>query len=336
MKNIKNIIFDLDDTLIPCGVYYVERRRKFAEVQSARTGLPVEFCEQLLIKLDVACTALPGGFSTVRFPRSFRATSIALDAILGKPSDYEAAQEAFELGDSVFDVKPMLFDGVRDMLVKYKSLGYRLFLLTKGAETVQKDKIRLNKLDELIGWENIHIVGRKREEEMRKLIEDHALKIEETVMVGDSLKDDMGAALSVGMKCIWVDKGESQWAYEDSKNKPTVTIESATQLPKHVKLTEEDRFKALKKEEIYQGEYKGTGKFTDDELIYSATAKCKGCNAGMAYPKNVSPFGGFWDCSDVLTGRKPVGREHITYSFMYYEIKSENQPSAQGATTRPK
>jgi hypothetical protein len=76
--------------------------------------------------------------------------------------------------------------------------------------------------------------------------------------------------------------------------------------------------------------------FSLDELRFSAYARCKGCGAGLAYPKECSP-GHYWDCSAVLLGQVvDPGPEHVQYPFAFYEIKSEDQPSANGATTRPK
>ena len=78
--------------------------------------------------------------------------------------------------------------------------------------------------------------------------------------------------------------------------------------------------------------------FSDSELIYAAFARCK-CGAGMAYPRGIG-IGGYWDCSAILTGAavpsgQPGSVEHeAQLPFAFYEIKSENQPSAGGATTR--
>jgi len=83
------------------------------------------------------------------------------------------------------------------------------------------------------------------------------------------------------------------------------------------------------------------GFYTDDQLIYAAYARCE-CGAGLAYPEDADPFKGYWDCSDILTGRaipkdEPGAVKHSgRYPFIFYEIKSEKQPSANGATTRPK
>lgn len=75
------------------------------------------------------------------------------------------------------------------------------------------------------------------------------------------------------------------------------------------------------------------GELTDAELVYAATSRCL-CGAGMAYPKGIGGRG-YWDCSDILTGRASTLVKHeARLPFMFYEIKSENQPSANGATTR--
>lgn len=51
---------------------------------------------------------------------------------------------------------------------------------------------------------------------------------------------------------------------------------------------------------------------------------------------------GEWDCTAVLRGIASANEKnedgthkHPTFPFAFYEIKSENQPSAYGATTRP-
>jgi hypothetical protein len=74
--------------------------------------------------------------------------------------------------------------------------------------------------------------------------------------------------------------------------------------------------------------------FNDSELIYAATSRCKKCGAGLAYPKDCDPFHQ-WTCSGVLKG---IGTDsgHEAFPFAFYEIKSEGQLSANGATTRPK
>jgi hypothetical protein len=74
-------------------------------------------------------------------------------------------------------------------------------------------------------------------------------------------------------------------------------------------------------------------------LIYAAYSRCP-CGAGLAHREGVGPDG-YWDCSDILLGKavpkgEPGSVQHTAQlPFVFYEVKSENQPSANGATTRP-
>lgn len=80
-------------------------------------------------------------------------------------------------------------------------------------------------------------------------------------------------------------------------------------------------------------------KFEIEDLVFSAHDRCL-CGAGLAYPKNIGMHGS-WICSDILLGtaipaNKEGAKEHNgEFPFAFYNIKSENQPSANGATTRP-
>jgi hypothetical protein len=75
-------------------------------------------------------------------------------------------------------------------------------------------------------------------------------------------------------------------------------------------------------------------KFAADELTFAAHARCD-CGAGLAYPNDIGVHG-WWDCSAILTGTADRAVKHAgELPFVFYEIKSDNQPSANGATTRP-
>ena len=77
------------------------------------------------------------------------------------------------------------------------------------------------------------------------------------------------------------------------------------------------------------------GDFAVDELRFAATLWCP-CGAGMAYPVGAMDMQGTWDCSAILMGTAAIEVEHSpALPFMFYEVKSEDQPSADGQTTRP-
>jgi hypothetical protein len=109
----------------------------------------------------------------------------------------------------------------------------------------------------------------------------------------------------------------------------------------------------LSKDNKQESESEKLEYFKDEDLIYASTSRCP-CGAGLAYPGHASkkqmkqwrPDSVFllwdhWDCSDILTGRaipsNLLGSKTHTdkLPFSFYEIKSENQPSANGRTTRP-
>ena len=81
-----------------------------------------------------------------------------------------------------------------------------------------------------------------------------------------------------------------------------------------------------------------------DRLVYSALSRCP-CGAGLAYDPCFEdkggvfkgPLSGYWDCSAILLGEADKNVKHTDkLPFAFYEVRSERQPSAGGATTRPK
>jgi hypothetical protein len=81
-----------------------------------------------------------------------------------------------------------------------------------------------------------------------------------------------------------------------------------------------------------------------DRMIYAAYNRCP-CGAGLAYDPLFEdedsvfkgPLSGHWDCSAIMLGAADKAKQHTDkLPFSFYKIKSEKQPSANGATTRPK
>lgn len=87
-------------------------------------------------------------------------------------------------------------------------------------------------------------------------------------------------------------------------------------------------------EERVQAAHRLQDKFDPTELRYAAYDRCE-CGAGLAYPLT-SGMHGAWHCSAILTGTADTTVPHTGGKpFSMWEIKSEDQPSANGATTRP-
>lgn len=229
----RNLIFDLDDTILTCSKYYEECKDKFVAEAVKRTGVKQEVVEKILGGVDLACMGLDDGFGKERFPRSFAATSAVLDIIRGKPVDEIACDRAFVIGDSVFRAEYPIIEGAEEVLEEYKAKGYNLFLYTKGDYGVQQRKIDIHRLDRFFDMENTYIVGKKGGEQIQKIIDDHNLIKEETVLIGDSMRDDIRSANEVGIDSVHVwDIARRKWDYESTNEfKANTTIPNIKMLP---------------------------------------------------------------------------------------------------------
>lgn len=219
LNQYRNFIFDLDNTLIDCHIYYINRKKEFGIRTSQRVGLSPEMCQSVLEELDLlAVKNIHDAFSRRRFPASFKAASLACDVIAGKEPDLYAAEEMFALGNGVFFEKYPLYDGVFDLLTHLDMTGKRLFLCTKGEYSIQMNKILKNSLFDFFPHNQIYVVAKKTKEEMWKIATDHKLEPRETIMVGDSLKDDIASAQQVGMSTALVcgNAAADYWKYEDT------------------------------------------------------------------------------------------------------------------------
>ena len=228
----ENVIFDMDDTLLDCSPFYLKCKQDFIADASRRTGIDVDVVGKILDGIDVACTNLPHGFGKERFPRSFAATSAVLDIILGNKVNADAADQSYLLGDSVFHAEYPLYPGVYERLDLLKNvLGFNLFLCTKGDYDVQNRKIIKNGLDKIFETDHIYIVPKKTGAELTRILQDHSLNPETTLMIGDSIRDDVGSALDAGITSVWVQNyGKRSWAYEDKNHEPHHVIPIVTDI----------------------------------------------------------------------------------------------------------
>ena len=106
----------------------------------------------------------------------------------------------------------------------------------------------------------------------------------------------------------------------------------------------EQKAKELRNEAYRKKQEELKSKNISERLVYSAYSRCP-CGAGLAYDPCyedkdsvfVGAFSGYWDCSEILLGTAKNSVQHTAkLPFTFYEVLSQNQPSANGNTTRPK
>jgi putative hydrolase of the HAD superfamily len=223
---IDALICDMDDTLLPCGIFYKDRREKLIDYHVGRTGLPAALVNKVFDGIDLGSTELANGFSKERYPRSFEACSVALDVILGHPITNLARKKSYEIGRSVFDAPYYLFDQVWETLERFKKAGVKLYLITKGDEEVQQKKIKKNHLDFMFPLTHIHIVPKKGIAQLHEIGTLHKMDYGRTVYVGDSLKDDIYPATELGMQPVLIRHPDVPlWSYDHEKSVNPIRIE---------------------------------------------------------------------------------------------------------------
>lgn len=228
----KNLIFDLDDTILKCGIYYSQCKQRFIQFSHLRTGIKKELIEKILDDLDLTCTSLPNGFGKERFPRSFAAASSALDVIIGHPVDVLAAEQSYMIGNTVFAAEYEPYDNAIETLESYKNAGFNLFLCTKGDIDVQMNKIKSHGLQKLFDSDKIYIIQKKTPLVLTEIMFNHNLVETETVMIGDSIRDDVGSAIGAGIDSVWISNtSKPKWSYENSDHVPTNSVLSLELLP---------------------------------------------------------------------------------------------------------
>lgn len=175
-----------------------------------------------------------------------------------------------------------------------------------------------------------------------------------TELCGDEftldVDDETGAYLAVHIQDSWTAWQAAYLAASgDGEDEPKFISgeQTMTQHPIYGPLDTDEQIEAAAKriqdarDESYQRTFDVVEKmirdgvpFTPAQLRYAATSRCQQCGVGLAYPLGSGPFAS-WYCSERLLNPNDENNSHDTFPFAFYSVKSEDQPSARGATTRP-
>lgn len=236
MDTIKAIIFDGDDTLWECGSYYRDAEEAFVEATSKRTGISEEICRNVLMFLDGLLAQMDNGFAKERFPQSFQASALALDAMANNvtpikhwltndmwddPDSITFAQRMYTIANQVYNQPFSIYDGIHEFLHWLTNKKILLFLNTKGADEVQNPKINDNNLRSY--FDEIFVTLKKDTDHLQSILNEWDLNPEEVLCVGDSMVDDIFIPQSLGCKTVWIsdhspNNFKPSWAYEEQLN----------------------------------------------------------------------------------------------------------------------
>jgi putative hydrolase of the HAD superfamily len=195
------VVFDGDDTLWSTEPLY-DQARNAARAEVVRAGLDGEAWEQAERQIDVENVSRLG-FSVERFPTSCVQAYDAVARASGQIPSPQVADRVRAAARTVFDLDPPLMPGAREMLLRLRSTGVRLALLTKGDAALQERRIERSGIADL--FDVIRIVPEKPPEAFRAVAAALGVELDDAWSVGNSVRSDIMPAIDAGLRAVWID-----------------------------------------------------------------------------------------------------------------------------------
>jgi putative hydrolase of the HAD superfamily len=143
-------------------------------------------------------------------------------------ADEELARQLSELFLQLLPTRTLIFPDTKEVLQYLTDKNYQLHLITNGFELTQHSKLKGSGLNNFFN----HVITSEGSNSLKpqKEIFDYALmktgaKIEESLMIGDSIEVDIAGAIAVGMDQVHVNYNGTEQSLQ-----PTYTITALRQL----------------------------------------------------------------------------------------------------------
>lgn len=208
IKDIKQILFDADDTLWENNIYYVRASSDFFDL-IVRGGFTIMEIERDFDELELQVVR-ERGYGSHNFVYILEELYRRYQE-KGLKADDEKFKEIIRRFVDHPVTPPLLFDGVAETLTYLKD-KYSLFILTKGEYEEQKGKICRSGLRDLVN--DFFIVPEKDDKAYSVLLQEHGWQAGKTCMVGNSPKSDINPALRLGMYAIHIPYRDT-WKLDD-------------------------------------------------------------------------------------------------------------------------
>ncbi|MCL6458348.1 MAG: HAD hydrolase-like protein [Gorillibacterium sp.] len=209
----QHILFDMDDTLIHCNIYFDMIIDQFSDMLTtwfASYSVSVEAIKEKQYQIDTIGVAYLG-FTADHFPESLVETYRHFSVMTGRSTDEAEMALLLKLGQSVYDREVEPYPDMAETLQALRDEGHKLFLYTGGVEAFQKRKVESVKLGDFFG-ERIFIRQHKNAATLEEIIIQNQLDRANTWMIGNSMRTDINPALETGIKAIYV-PAIQEWNY---------------------------------------------------------------------------------------------------------------------------
>lgn len=139
-----------------------------------------------------------------------------------KIADEALAKQMSELFLQLLPTRNLLFPDTKEVLQYLQSKGYHLHLITNGFDEIQHSKLKSSGLDgffEAVITSECSNSLKPQKEIFEWALQKTGARVEESLMIGDTLDVDVAGALGVGMDAVHVNYNKAEQEVE-----PTYTI----------------------------------------------------------------------------------------------------------------
>lgn len=201
------MIFDADDTLWATQQLYDQAKDKFADLVCRELHLR----GTLIARLDAydAHAAQMQGFDRNRFGDSMQAVYTALCQEAGAVPDPRVQSALRSTADEVFIRTPAVYPDAHAALKRLR-VTHRLFLLTKGDQAVQRQRVSQSGL--ACYFEQIYISADKTATSYTRILQGHGIPLHGAWAIGNSARSDINPALTAGLRAVMIPN--TSWVYE--------------------------------------------------------------------------------------------------------------------------
>ena len=196
--------------MIQTSKIYNQARNEFSSIL-AEYGFAENEVLEKLDEIDIRHISQQG-FAKERYPFSLIKTYHYYCKKAGRKIDQEIEKKISDIGWKVFRQIPEQVEGADWVLENLKN-RYFLILATLGDPEVQHHKIIHSGLKSY--FSAIYVLNYKTVDEYQKIIKKHQLDIEETWLIGNSVRSDLNPGLKLGLNCILIPA--ATWKFEEEK-----------------------------------------------------------------------------------------------------------------------
>lgn len=199
------IFLDMDDTLMETGNKYHQAKMDVANWISTRTEIPVAEILHEIDQYDHQQALHPHGFQKTRFPYSLH--QIAWQYT----HDQQLANRCKRRGEQVLSAQYPPFPWVhRTLRTLYPHV--QILVVTKGDPDIQTRKYEDAELH--ITTHDLIVVPHKDPQTYQDILTTRGLTPEHTIMIGDSIVDDVNTPAHAGLRSIHITTKKPHWSYE--------------------------------------------------------------------------------------------------------------------------